>query len=1019
MRPFPRALFCLLASVPACNCHTSGTLGNSSGQPKIQAGGGVTTPDPAHAAVDFGVVPVGQQKTIDVSLANAGIATLNITHVVPSQPDPEFTLDLAEGTQIGSSAISVPAHFTPFGSGTKTAIFTLSTDSSAVPTITLTLTGQGVKLDVQVVPEALDFGRVVIHTSWPKSITLTNASAAAVTVTLSAVQGSDASLFTLGTLPQATMAPGQTETLTVVYAPIVVSSAPSTAFFSISECAGCAALPISLRGQPVDTGLSVTPNPLDFGFVPLSSAGVVKSITLANVANRDIHFATLPLLDTGHPAAAFSPSGWPAFPLTLHAGQSQAIAVAFAPTALEEFTGSITFYSDDPQATQVTVPLDGTGGGPTISCLPASLSFGQVALGAPVTQQLLCTNVGQDVPGNPASALQLTALTVKGDAAFSARFDATPPASGLASGQSLVIDVTYAPSLAQADQGTLHIASNDGVTPDTAVPLAGTAVSLPPCDFAVAPQGGLSFGLVEAGKSLQLPFAVRNLGNGDCLVAGLALTAASDPSFSLPQGQVPSQILSYPGNPQGAPSSLTVPVQFAPQAAGNFQGAVAFTISDPSAPQQQVTLSGQSGPSCLVITPSAVDFGVVGLDPATNAWCSSLRRNVQLVNTCAYDLHITSIAIGNGTGSAPQFVLSGQPASYPYDLASGSATSFQVAFQPDSAGPEQGTVGVTTEEAPTGPYYVPLQGSAQPNGQETDTFAVQSSQPKVDLLWVIDNDDDLPQDQLVAQNLPAFFASAGTANVDFHMAVTDTDTCNTPGADQGSFEPCSHCYNATSPNALIITSQDADPQGELSGLIQINNYACTSAPQDEQILEAMYQALQPSLLAGHNAGFLRDDAFLAVLAIDGDSEDDLSPQSLQAYYDALVTVKGDPALVSFNYVNQGLSQIQGQGGPLPRVTQLVNLTNGVEADTTTTAWSGILNGLWSSAAAAAYRYPLSGQPVASTVAVTLDGNPYPQVGSHGNPQWSYDATTNAVVFTAAAAPQAGDVVTVTYTVACS
>jgi hypothetical protein len=57
--------------------------------------------------------------------------------------------------------------------------------------------------------------------------------------------------------------------------------------------------------------------------------------------------------------------------------------------------------------------------------------------------------------------------------------------------------------------------------------------------------------------------------------------------------------------------------------------------------------------------------------------------------------------------------------------------------------------------------------------------------------------------------------------------------------------------------------------------------------------------------------------------------------------------------------------------------------------------------------------------VPSSVTVTLDGVPYPATGSHGNPQWSYDATTNAVVFQPLAAPQAGDTVAISYTVACN
>ena len=188
--------------------------------------------------------------------------------------------------------------------------------------------------------------------------------------------------------------------------------------------------------------------------------------------------------------------------------------------------------------------------------------------------------------------------------------------------------------------------------------------------------------------------------------------------------------------------------------------------------------------------------------------------------------------------------------------------------------------------------------------------------------------------------------------------------------------------------------------------------------------EAPYLALQPSLLAGHNAGFLRDNAYLAVLLINGDVgfEDDLSPQSVQAYYDFFESVKGDPALFSFSYVDEGTNGFGGFGGggsSTPRLNQLVSLTGGLIVDTTVSSWATTLNALWASTTAAAFRYPLKGQPVASSVTVTLDGTPYPATGPHGNPQWSYDATTNAVVFVPLAAPQAGDTVLVSYTVACN
>jgi len=51
-----------------------------------------------------------------------------------------------------------------------------------------------------------------------------------------------------------------------------------------------------------------------------------------------------------------------------------------------------------------------------------------------------------------------------------------------------------------------------------------------------------------------------------------------------------------------------------------------------------------------------------------------------------------------------------------------------------------------------------------------------------------------------------------------------------------------------------------------------------------------------------------------------------------------------------------------------------------------------------------------------TVPVTVT---VPPTGPNNAPEWSYDATTNAVVFDPLAAPEAGEVVQVTYNVACN
>jgi hypothetical protein len=1024
----------MTAGLSACCKNNGGGLGSSNGEPQVEAQTGVTSSDPSTATVNFGSVPLGQQRTITLALNNTGEAALTIVKVDQTQSDPEFTVDISEGVQIQSGVpLSIPIHFTPFSVGQKSATVVLDTDSSDVPSVTLTLTGAGVKLAVTVTPEGIDFGKVVIHTQATQNVTIANGSTLAVTLTLSAIQGAQASLFTQGSLSPAltalSLAGGQTVTLPLFYAPVQVESAPDTAFFTVGFCEGCTAITVNLRGEPVDTGLSVTPNPLNFGFNPPNTS-ITQIIKLANVANRIIHMTSSPIVNPGNPAAYALAATAPTFPLVLQPNSVTDVPVTFTPPGLAQFTGSITFTSDDPQAPEVVVNLTGFGGGAQIQCLPSSLAFGTTAVGVPVTQHVLCTNVGQDVPGFPQGNLQMPAngLTVPGDAAFTAHFDSPFPSAGLSAGGSTVIDVVYTAATTAGDSANLDIASNDTQNPVTVVPLTGTGLNLPPCDFTIVPQGGLSFGHVNVGQTADLQFAIVNQGTNDCLINGLAMSPSSDPSFSLPSPPPSSTTLSFPGNTTGSPTTLPVTVQFAPTSFGTPTGDVTFAISDPTSPQQDVHITGSSEPGCLLIAPNNLDFGVVGVNPTTMAWCSSAARTFQAYNTCNYEVDITSITMNTGIGS-PEFVLSGQPPSYPVAVQPGaSPVTFEVKFQPTVQGTALGSLDIATAQAPTAPYLVTFMGEAEQNAVQTDTFT-QSSQPQVDILWVIDNDDNGEVQQLVAQNIPSFMQYALSAGIDFHIAVTSDDVCMGPTSDDGSFEPCSHCAE-TGTNATIVTPQTADPIGTLQTLINLGQ----SGGCDDPLFEPAYEALQPALLSGHNAGFLRPSAYLAVIGI-SDADDD-SPQSVQFYYNFFESVKGfNSNLFSFSAVNELPSDppngtcangLPYEGGPITRVPQMVQMTGGIEEDICTNDWGTALEQLGNIAFGARTVFPLTAQPADPTTIVVavaeMQGAPFvtvPPTGPNNAPEWSYDATTNAVVFDPLAAPEAGEVVQVTYNVACN
>jgi hypothetical protein len=100
---------------------------------------------------------------------------------------------------------------------------------------------------------------------------------------------------------------------------------------------------------------------------------------------------------------------------------------------------------------------------------------------------------------------------------------------------------------------------------------------------------------------------------------------------------------------------------------------------------------------------------------------------------------------------------------------------------------------------------------------------------------------------------------------------------------------------------------------------------------------------------------------------------------------------------------------------------MVNAFNGVSEDICTADWSMALQNVGKIAFGYRTHFYLTGEPDltgGNMVTVTRNGMPLGSVDSNGTPVWSYDPVTNSVVFQPLFVPGAGDVMTVTYRVAC-
>jgi hypothetical protein len=213
-------------------------------------------------SANFGNVVVGTTNTQTISVTNSGTANLTVSQANIS------------GAGFTMSGITVPLTLSPgqrttFNiafSPTSTGNFTGSlslTSNAPNSSITIALGGTGVAPTFQLAasPTSLNFGNVAVGSSSTQVVSLSNTGNSNVTISQVSVSGSGFSAS--GLTPPLTLAPGQTTSVNVIFAP--AASGTVTGNLSVTSNA---------TNSPATVALSAT------GFVPLA-----HSVTLGWTAS--------------------------------------------------------------------------------------------------------------------------------------------------------------------------------------------------------------------------------------------------------------------------------------------------------------------------------------------------------------------------------------------------------------------------------------------------------------------------------------------------------------------------------------------------------------------------------------------------------------------------------------------------------------------------------------------------------------------------------------------------------------
>lgn len=1015
-------------------------------------GDGVGSDPAADFSIDFGRVAIGSIATPVVFAFNPGSAKLT-AQVEELGPGP-FELGTRSFELAPRERRRLPLTMSPreVGSFETTLIFRTNERD---PTRTVRLVGQGIESSLVCSPAEVDVGDVVRGQARTARISCTNRLATPSTIRLGNFVGTHQRSFAAelqgGDGVQVEILAGESIGVSIEFRADDFLGV-ATATLPIVDGKGQPLVSLPVRANAVEHALQVRYEengeriPLVGCYrFPDTDIGeeVLRSLFVRNLGTQPVYLEELRFDTLDEHFSLVAPRlDWPL--LVAPNGEEEVeIRVAFHPKSATQRTRHLVLHSDDPlePVNGIRACLEGHGGGARISCTPAEVDFGPVAIGMSVTRRLTCHNTAHPPEATPPQILYVESATTTEPTRFRAAIrnddgSLGPKPSGYLPGEGFQVHVTYTPGPDErTDVAEIVVPNTSRATPMHRTRIVGQGRALPPCVFDVSPQE-LRFGVVAPGSRLTLTSYVFNRTNSECLLSNLRLSDDSDPAFSLEE--VDTAII-----PRG--ERFPIRVTFAPtDAASPLVGAAEFFISDPTHPERALPLSGISREPCLELAPREIDFG--GMRPG----CIGREVAITLTNVCGPIMRIDDIHID---GAFSSFALHAKPP-LPMELLAGDRMEFFVSLQPDSVDLFEGAVVLEAStpgegaEAPrdVGPYTVPMKGEGRHEGIQTDSFTLGDT--KVDVLWVVDNSESMKSLSPFLHGIaPMFMEFAIDQGIDFQVGVTSSGvasspTSGCPGGFDGNEDGRLFPHPSLGRPRILRPSM---PREQLSTHFA-KNLAVGTCHRTPALYEAARRALSPPwsrtpTMDGGNLGFLRSDAALSIVLVtngsdggsswNGDVAQDRSVQRYVDFFQGLKDHQGRKDAVKIHAISGGNSACTSNGSAeaCPRCLEGPLLTGGAWLEACTQgdvlAWEDFFRQVLQSALAGGGA--LRGRPADwnadgkvdhHDMEVRVDGRLRPAYNASGAKVWRYVPESNAIAFDRMYLPAPTHPIDVTYKVDC-
>jgi len=488
-----------------------------------------------------------------VTLTNLGNAVLDISGMVATGDfaivNTATSCPYLGGTVAALANCTIDVTFTPTATGTRTGTVAISDNAGGSPqAVQLSGTGDAT-VAVTVSPTSLSFGNQLLGTlGTPQGVTVTNAGAAAISITSLAI--SNGWTETDNCLPA--IPANSSCKISVVFAP--TAGGNQSGSITLTDDAKNSPQIVTLSGTALAPVVTLSTQSLTFaGQVPATSSAP-QTILLTNTGTGEL--TPLTISTTGDFAQTNNCT------VPVNPGTACTIGVTFTPSAPGPRTGTLTLTDNATNSPQ-TVTLSGTGLAAVASLSATSLTFsGQALSTQSASQTLTLTNTGS-------VALAPLAISASGDFA-----QTNTCAGSVAPSASCVISVTFTPTAVGARSGVLTLTDNALNSPQS-VSLSGTGqaplVSLSATSLTFS-------GQTVSTQSAPQTITLTNTGN----LTLSSLTIARTGNFA-ETNTCPASL--------AAGASCTISVTFSPLGAGSQSGTITLTDNAANSPQT-IPLSG-------------------------------------------------------------------------------------------------------------------------------------------------------------------------------------------------------------------------------------------------------------------------------------------------------------------------------------------------------------------------------------------------------------------------------------------